>query len=102
MFLYENTNIKIDIKNTVTEVNVFLTVFDIPLKSHPPIDFIQEKAMHIFVSGNRKTTIISSITEINSSIEPFVIVAPVTFPLKIISEAITGAKALITLHKICK
>ena len=53
VFLYDKTNMKIDITKIVTEIKVVLTVFDIPLKSHSfPMDFTQQKARHIFTRGS--------------------------------------------------
>ena len=100
-FLYESTNINIDITNTVTDVKVVLIVLEIPLKSISLfIDFEQPKARHIFVRGIIKAIKNPSIMLINKSIEPFEMIAVEIFPLIVSNASISGVKALIIEHKI--
>ena len=93
MLLHDKTNINIDITKTVTPVNVFFNVLDIPLKSkNPPFDLMIEKQIHIFAIGSINFIKKFSIKEINKTNEELAIVPLVTFPVKIYSVAINGAK----------
>ena len=103
VLLKDNTNIKIDITNTVTDENVFFTVFDIPPKSKPcPTLLIQAKERHILISGNIKAIKKPSTKLIISSIVPLITAALDIFPLIDKREIIIGIKAFITPHRIFK
>ena len=79
-FLNEKINIKIDITKIVTEVNVFLTILEIPPNSIPPRLFAQQSIIHIFTNGSINTAKMPSVTEIKSNIIEFESVAPVILP----------------------
>ena len=96
MFLQDKTNINTDITKTVTPVNVFFSVFDIPLKSFCKTkDLIIAKQMHTLTIGSIKATKKFSTIEINSTNDAFAIPPLVIFPVITYNVAIKGAKASI-------
>ena len=102
VFFNEKINIKIDIIKTVTDVNVVLTSFEIPLNSMPPIALIQLNIRDKLTSGSINTSKKPSTKEINKTMEEFDTVADDIFPLTSCKLIIIGAKALITLQMILK
>ena len=99
-FFKERINIKTDIINIVTEVNVVLMSLEIPPNSIPPIDLTQLKTIQILTSGSIHATNKTSVREINNTIAPLLIAAVDIFPLSICIVAIIGAKDDIVLQRI--
>lgn len=99
IFLQDNTNIKMDITKTVTPVNVFFNVFEIPLKSYCLLkDLIIVKQMQMFTIGSINITKKFSIIDINNTNDAFAIPPLVILPVIIYNVAIKGAKLSIILH----
>ena len=100
VFLYERTNIKIDITNTVTDVKAVFIDFDIPPKSSVPfMDLAQPRASEAFVSGNINETKNPSTKLIKRSMEPLEITAAVILPPIVKVAVIIGRKAPITVQR---
>lgn len=101
MFLYDNTNIKIDITNTVTEVNVFFTVFEMPEKSHVfPQARTQDKESKTLINGSIDDIKKISTREIKSIIDVAVTVALLMLPLIMSIAVIIGVNVFITPQRI--
>lgn len=101
VFLYERTNINIDITNTVTDVKVVFTVLEIPLKSSSPLkERAQPNAKEMLVSGTIKDSKKFSTILMNSSIEPFETTAADRLPSIVNKDIIMGKNALIILQRI--
>ena len=98
MLLKEKININTDITKTVTDVNVFLTSFEIVPNSIPPSAFIQLNIRQRLTSGSINATKKPSTTEINNTIDAFVIPAELILPPIICNDAIIGANEVITLQ----
>ena len=101
MFLYERTNINIDITNTVTEVKAVLIVFEIPLRSRSVfIERAQPNAKEIFANGIIEESKKLSTIFINKSMEPFDTIAADMLPPIVKSAIIMGINAPIILQRI--
>lgn len=99
VFLYERTNINIDITNTVTEVKAVFTVFEIPLKSISLFrELAQPKAKDIFVNGTIKVRRNCSIIVMKNSIELFDTMAVEIVPPIVKRAKIIGINAPIILQ----
>ena len=98
MFFNEKINIKTVIVKIVIDVNAVLTVFVSPLKSFPPIGFIQAKAKHIFTRGRRETIKKLSTILINSAIEVLATAALVILPHIMLITLISGKNEFTTRH----
>jgi len=100
VLLYDSTNIKSDITNTVTDVNVVLTVFEIPLTSQQLFKHLTHpNAKHILISGSINESKKVSTTLMNNMKELFITTALDIFPLIVSVLIIIGIKLFITLHK---
>ena len=102
MFLAEKINIKIDIVNTVTEVKVVFSVFDIPLKLFPLRGFIHEKDIQSLIIGKSMLTINVSTRAINTIIRVFDTTALEMFPFIMFKVVISGTNAFIMLQRALK
>lgn len=98
--MHESINIKIDITNIVTPVNVFFNVFDIPLKSKFEfIDFAIDKQIEMLIIGYIKVNINLSVMAMKSKNDEVTTPLLVMLPVIINKVAISGANDSIILQR---